>query len=254
MLKFFRKIRQQLISENKFSSYLFYAIGEIALVVIGILLALQISTWNQSRQNRQLEMEYLTRLQSDLQADTAMLIEFQRVTAYKTDFLKSILKDELKEFKVTKADNSDLLNIHASRFSSVPVPRDNAFQEMQSSGNLGLIQNDQLKESIFNYYRLLRSRTAALNGKFSDWPKVISSLIPGEGNIFDFGDVNKVNISLKEMRDFVTVLNAEKENLRPHINAELQYAQKQKISFELLLKAAERLLEKLAKEIDDRAN
>ena len=46
MLKFFRKIRQQLLSENKFSKYLLYAIGEIILVVIGILIALQLNMWS----------------------------------------------------------------------------------------------------------------------------------------------------------------------------------------------------------------
>jgi hypothetical protein len=47
MVKFFRKIRQKLLSENKFSKYFIYAIGEIVLVVIGILIALQINNWNE---------------------------------------------------------------------------------------------------------------------------------------------------------------------------------------------------------------
>lgn len=46
MIKFFRKIRQKLLSENKFSNYLLYAVGEIILVVIGILIALEINNWN----------------------------------------------------------------------------------------------------------------------------------------------------------------------------------------------------------------
>ena len=49
MIKFFRKIRQKMLTENKFSKYLIYAIGEIALVMIGILLALQVSTWNEQK-------------------------------------------------------------------------------------------------------------------------------------------------------------------------------------------------------------
>ena len=52
MIKFFRKIRQNLLSENKFSKYLIYAIGEIILVVIGILIALQINNWNESEKNQ----------------------------------------------------------------------------------------------------------------------------------------------------------------------------------------------------------
>jgi len=49
MIKFFRKIRRQLLTENRFSKYLLYAIGEIVLVVIGILIALQINIWNENR-------------------------------------------------------------------------------------------------------------------------------------------------------------------------------------------------------------
>ncbi|GGG57025.1 hypothetical protein [Bizionia arctica] len=49
MMKFFRKIRQGLISENKFSKYLLYAIGEIILVVIGIFIALQLNLWSENR-------------------------------------------------------------------------------------------------------------------------------------------------------------------------------------------------------------
>ena len=47
MIKFFKKIRQKLLSENQFSKYLIYAVGEIILVVIGILIALQINNWNE---------------------------------------------------------------------------------------------------------------------------------------------------------------------------------------------------------------
>ena len=49
MIKFFRRIRQQLLTENKFGKYLKYAIGEIILVVIGILIAIQINTWNENK-------------------------------------------------------------------------------------------------------------------------------------------------------------------------------------------------------------
>ena len=55
MIKFFRKIRQKLLSENKFSKYLLYAIGEIILVVIGILIALQINNQNIYKQERSIE-------------------------------------------------------------------------------------------------------------------------------------------------------------------------------------------------------
>jgi hypothetical protein len=49
LIKFFRKIRQKTLTENKFGKYLTYGIGEIILVVIGILIALQINNWNEER-------------------------------------------------------------------------------------------------------------------------------------------------------------------------------------------------------------
>ena len=53
MIKFFRKIRQKMLTENKFNKYLIYAFGEIVLVVIGILIALQINTWNENKKSNE---------------------------------------------------------------------------------------------------------------------------------------------------------------------------------------------------------
>ena len=65
MILFFRKIRQKLLTQNKFSKYLFYAIGEIALVMIGILLALQINNRNEDAKNRVTEASYISSLHKD---------------------------------------------------------------------------------------------------------------------------------------------------------------------------------------------
>ena len=67
MIKFFRHIRQKMLSENKISKYLLYAIGEIILVVIGILIALAINNSNEDDKTRVKELNYLTGIKSDLQ-------------------------------------------------------------------------------------------------------------------------------------------------------------------------------------------
>jgi hypothetical protein len=67
MVKFFRKIRQQLLSENKFTKYLMYAVGEIVLVVIGILIALSINHWNDQRKNSAFEQDILLLIDKNLQ-------------------------------------------------------------------------------------------------------------------------------------------------------------------------------------------
>lgn len=69
MIKFFRKIRRQLLSENKFNRYFKYAIGEIILVVIGILIALQINNWNTKKDNEQKVIKTLQQVQKDLLND-----------------------------------------------------------------------------------------------------------------------------------------------------------------------------------------
>ena len=70
MIKIFRRIRQKLLSENKFSKYLIYAIGEIILVVIGILIALQVNNRNVSRINNQKQNKTLNLIQKSLIKDT----------------------------------------------------------------------------------------------------------------------------------------------------------------------------------------
>ena len=65
MIKFFRKIRQNLLSEGKTGKYLKYAIGEIVLVVFGILIALQINNWNERRKIQSNQEKYLTLLKTE---------------------------------------------------------------------------------------------------------------------------------------------------------------------------------------------
>ena len=75
MIKFFRRIRRKLLDEGNLKRYLVYAIGEILLVVIGILLALQINAWNQSEKDKDEEKEYLERIVTDLKEDLLELDE-----------------------------------------------------------------------------------------------------------------------------------------------------------------------------------
>ena len=66
MIKFFRNIRKNLLNEGKTSKYIKYAVGEIVLVVIGILIALQINSWNQNRINKISEKLFLKKLMLNL--------------------------------------------------------------------------------------------------------------------------------------------------------------------------------------------
>ena len=69
MIKFFRKIRQHLLRDNKMGDYLKYAVGEIVLVVIGILIALSINNWNESRKNDLKQALLVKNIIEDLRLD-----------------------------------------------------------------------------------------------------------------------------------------------------------------------------------------
>ena len=73
MIKIFRKIRQKLLSENKFSKYLVYGIGEIVLVVIGILIALSIDNWNDTVQSKSKVSKYLNNIEAEIISDSLFL-------------------------------------------------------------------------------------------------------------------------------------------------------------------------------------
>jgi len=73
MIKFFRRIRYTLMEQNKTGKYLKYAFGEIVLVVIGILIALSINNWNETKLERKIEKEYIVSLIEDLETDSTRL-------------------------------------------------------------------------------------------------------------------------------------------------------------------------------------
>lgn len=77
MIRFFRRIRQQLIKENKASKYILYAIGEIALVMIGILLALQVNNWNQEQKNSERRQLYYKKMEQTFKSDLQKLREYR---------------------------------------------------------------------------------------------------------------------------------------------------------------------------------
>ena len=73
MIRIFATLRQRLLSENRFTHYLGYAAGEIVLVVIGILIALQINNWNDARKDRARELDYLHNIREDVRTNIAQM-------------------------------------------------------------------------------------------------------------------------------------------------------------------------------------
>jgi uncharacterized membrane protein YgaE (UPF0421/DUF939 family) len=109
MISLFRKIRQSLLQQQKITQYLAYAIGEIFLVVIGILIALQINTWNELRKTRVYELKMLKELKSTLEKDRRYFSsQIPRLTTKQNASNRLLFMVENKE------ENPDTLNKYFS--------------------------------------------------------------------------------------------------------------------------------------------
>ncbi len=149
MLKLFRNIRQNLLAEGKTSKYLKYAIGEIILVVVGILIALQINNWNENRKERFIEQKILLSLNNDLETDIvnmrSMISNDSSLNQANITLVK-LLKDNLTEYD--SSYNKMLGNIN--RYDLF-YPQKMGYEALKSRG-LEILRNDSLKAQIVNLY------------------------------------------------------------------------------------------------------
>ena len=143
MIKFFRKIRYNLMEQNKTGKYLKYAIGEIILVVIGILIALQINNWNEQRKDRKLENELLIQLQSEFESN---LIQLDDKIALRDKMLSSSLNLISCIDNPTNCDSNIILNNIG--FSILAPTFDPIINDVVSSGRIQLIQSSDLKMKL----------------------------------------------------------------------------------------------------------
>ena len=145
MIKFFRKIRQRLLSENKFSKYLIYAVGEIVLVVIGILIALQINNWNENRKAEINQLKYLNLLKQEA------LNNIQNLD-FELDRIKKSIEGQKKVFQLIDEAKDTLTEVHLSQtlFNAFSKAigfnyENNVLTEIKNSGELKNIKNDSLR-------------------------------------------------------------------------------------------------------------
>ena len=163
MIKFFRHIRKRLLTENKFSRYLLYAIGEIILVVLGILIALQINNWNENRKKQKLKVSYEISLMNDLSSDTLMLGRLIEEN-YKT--LKS-LEMQQRRFLGPETPIDTLMKIARNEFDPNFNVRfkynRNTINTLIASGNIDLF-NKEFNEVLMSLISL--QDTERENSKF----------------------------------------------------------------------------------------
>ena len=151
MIRFFRKIRQQLLTENKFSKYLLYAIGEIGLVVVGIYIALQINNWNESTILTQKEITNLKEIKKNLKSDLENQLipgaEYYQISLDSYDILRSNFYNSPQSIPEDsiRALFLDMVLPWKLVFNTV------AFDNLNSIG-IDLISSDPIRENISRLY------------------------------------------------------------------------------------------------------
>jgi hypothetical protein len=166
--------------ENKTGKYFKYAIGEIILVVIGILIALQINNWNEGRKERIKEKTYLSRLKEDLLSD-------KQVIQLNKDFYQSVF--DAGSLVLTHAEGGDGISaskwdiltayFHASQIWPM-LMQSSTYEELKSSGELSLIQNVTLRNRLPFYHGNGLRRYSQTMGINPPYRKMVRSLIPSK--------------------------------------------------------------------------
>lgn len=242
MIKFFRQIRQKLLSEGKTGRYLKYAIGEILLVVIGILIALQINTWNEERKNAISETSYLKRLSNDLQSDIVWLEGYigeryeRKIKALKMgkQYYQGI-------YKVT--DTLDFLNElgYGSVFGNIIWSfNKTTYQQLVSTGDFEKIHKEALRLAVLDYYDLLNGTEESTINKQTGYIKYTNARAP-------FNEDNPEYISEFDQKFFIKDLKS--EEFYELLNLELRLAYDMNRKKNNIVRKAEALLTRIEAEL-----
>lgn len=202
MFRFFRQIRQGLLTGNKFTKYLLYAVGEISLVVIGILIALQIDNWNENMKTQKQLSLMLYNLTEDLNDDLDYLNQEADLHEFRINCFQYLLeKSGVKKFeepRLTKRGNTlwegvypDTINLEYAEKCIIASVWDfnvniqtSSIDEMKNLGLFSNIQNNLLKKAINEYYgSILLIQEDWNRDLISDWRKFMLDnydIIPSE--------------------------------------------------------------------------
>ncbi len=145
MVKFFRHIRKSLIQQNRVGKYFKYAFGEILLVVIGILIALQINNWNEERKQNDNEQAILKRLEKEFRSNKKQLLN-------KIELRNNLIKSSkklLEYFDTPKNVERDSIFVYLSAIQ--PPTFDPIQNDLVSSGNIEILKDEALKQLLVNW-------------------------------------------------------------------------------------------------------
>lgn len=209
MINFFRKIRQHLLVENKFTKYLLYAFGEIILVVIGILIALSINNWNEARKNNLEEIAILESLDKNLilakkQSEALVFAERETKSVLFVVLGLDSIKSNLDDLRITDKIFKDAFwNLE----NDIPVI--NTYTDLKNTNKLGLIKNQKIKEKFTSLEVNLNELRGMLEDRLNVQQIRIDDIAENEINFIPLikSAIPSINITNETQNDYKSILS-----------------------------------------------
>lgn len=180
MLAFFRRIRKRLIETGAVRKYLLYAIGEIALVVIGILIALQINNWNEERKDKRLATKYIHSLRYEVQSNYEATERLKNWHQQKNEY-GQLLVSTLSDDRIVYDNENLFVAVELLGWLYTPDFIQDVWNELYSTGNIQLIRDDSLRSKLTEIYRTINQYTKNVeewNTYILGYRKIVGQYLP----------------------------------------------------------------------------
>ena len=210
MLRFFRTLRQKLLEEGQLRKYFWYAIGEVFLVVIGILIALQINNWNEQRKEDNLSKDYLFGIKEDLNKD---LQQIDRLILERSEIISLVNSIDTVFHRFTAnnpgkfdelfitPDTTEIINLFYRGFSFRSYR--GSYNAMVSDGKTSIVKNRELLDQIQEIYDERHQRLTSNYESIKERELYVVTEYPFEKRDWKYTDLKKA----KNERIFLDLVN-----------------------------------------------
>lgn len=249
--KLFRRLRRKLIEEGNFKRYLLYAAGEILLIVIGILLALQINNWNEHRKKINSERQYLRRLLVEIRLDSLTLSE-----EIKTIKMRNEQIANFTQMLNRKTANDSLLVASAYNYfgsgwylPSFPVST-STFDDLSSTGQLNIIQKADLRNLLVQKYSSYKETGTKFNSN-REWLNSIDAGLTAKLDVLKFDPKTDQLFEKQSIKIKVQQLRREKNVYVRNAAVHFWVNESSIALIEMELMEVSKLIEVIKKELQD---
>ena len=215
MLRFFSKMRFKLAAENRVMKYLRYAVGEILLVVIGILIALQVNNWNEHQKQKKQETIYLQNLSADLQKQLQLLDQYINLENIIIQNCKDIVAHYEQNNGFNKMD-SIFPKINDLSVRITFTNTNTTLLEMINSGDINIIDNKTLKKELMEFNQsMLRFSSNTVNNNTNLVDQIVVRNVMNNSNFAFYSYSQKMRDLFHEdyPMSYITVKNKALENI-----------------------------------------